>query len=61
MKKPTKVKAILNRDKPYDISSHRRFLGMANQLMKFYPNLAEKTGPLRDILKKGNDWIRGKP
>ena len=61
MKKPDKVKAILNMDKPYNISSLRRFLGMANQLMKFCPNLAEKTRPLRDMLKKGNDWIWGKP
>ena len=55
--KPTKVKAILNMDKPYDITSLRRFLGMANQLMKFCPNLAEKSRTLRDMLKKGNDWM----
>lgn len=29
----------------------RRLLGMTNQLGKFSPNLANKTGPLRDLLK----------
>ena len=61
MKKPTKVKAILNMDMPHDISSLKRFLGMANQLMKFRTNLAEKTRPLRGMLKKGNDCIWSKP
>ena len=27
--------------------------------MKFFPNLAEKTKPLRDLLKKDNAWVWG--
>ena len=42
MKKPAKVKVILNMDKPCDISSLGRFLGMANQLMKFCPKLSRE-------------------
>ena len=37
----------------------RRFLGMANQLGKFTPNLAEVTKPLRDLLRSKNSWTWG--
>ena len=47
-------------DVPEDVSSLRRFLGMVNQLMKFCPNLAERTQPLRDLLKKNNAWAWGR-
>ena len=59
-KDPSKVKAILEMEEPNDITSLRRFLGMTNQLMKFCPRLAEKTKPLRDLLKANNDWTWGK-
>ena len=54
---PAKVKAIVDIKDPEDIPSLRRFLGMVNQLMKFSPNLAEKTQQLRDLLKNGNSWV----
>ena len=50
---PRKVKAI--------VSELRRFLGMVNQLMKFCPDLAEKTHALRELLRKQNAWIWGQP
>ena len=56
-KDPKKVKAILEMKTPENVSDVRRFLGMVNQQMKFLPNLAEKTKPLRDLLHKENDWI----
>ena len=34
-----------------NISELRRFLGMANQLGKFTPNLAEITQPMRELSK----------
>ena len=46
-KDPSKVKAIADMAEPQDIASLRRFLGLVNHLMKFCPNLAEKTKPLK--------------
>ena len=56
---PDKVITILNMKEPTTISEVRRFLGMANQLCKFTPTLAEKSKPLRDLLSKQNQWIWG--
>ena len=36
-----------------------RFLGMANQLGKFIPNLSTVTHPLRDLLQMTNQWTWG--
>ena len=58
-KDPAKVKAIVEMETPRNVADVRRFLGMVNQLMKFVPNLAEKTKPLRDLLCKDKDWIWG--
>ena len=58
-KDPSKVKAIADMAEPQDIASLRRFLGLVNHLMKFCPNLAEKTKPLRDLLKKDSSWVWG--
>ena len=58
---PGKVKAIVDMAEPTDVSELRRFLGMVNQLMKFCPDLAEKTHALRELLRKQNAWIWGQP
>jgi len=58
-KDPSKVKAITDMAEPQDIADLRRFLGLVNHLMKFCPNLAEKTKPLRDLLKKESAWVWG--
>ena len=34
---------------------------MVNQQMKFLPNLAEMTKPIRDLLKKDTEWIWDSP
>ena len=44
---------------PQDIGDLRRLLGLVNHLMKFCPNLAEKTKPLQDLLKRENAWVWG--
>ncbi|KAI3356713.1 hypothetical protein L3Q82_003311 [Scortum barcoo] len=44
---------------PSNVSEVRRFLGMTNHLGKFLPHLAEKTRPLRDLLRKSNMWTWG--
>ena len=58
-KDPSKVKAITDMAEPQNIADLRRFLGLVNRLMKFCPNLAEKTKPLRDFLKKERAWVWG--
>ena len=52
---PDKIKAIQQAPKPSNVGDIRHFLGMANQMTKFTPNLAEVTKPLRDLLKKPVD------
>ena len=56
---PDKVNAILHMKDPTTVSEVRRFLGMANQLCKFTPTLAETAKPLRDLLSKQNQWVWG--
>ena len=55
----SKVKAIVGMTEPKDIGDLRRFLELVSHLMKFCPNLAEKTKPLRDLLKKEKAWVWG--
>jgi hypothetical protein len=47
---PDKVKAIVEMERPDNISGIRRFLGMVNQLNKFSPKITELTKPLRELL-----------
>ncbi|XP_061132648.1 uncharacterized protein K02A2.6-like [Syngnathus typhle] len=56
---PEKLNAVKAMKEPTNISEVRRFLGMANHLGKFLPHLAEKTRPLRDLLRKTNMWSWG--
>ena len=56
---PDKVAAIRKMKEPENVSEIRRFLGMANQLSKFTPHLANMTKPLRDLLSKENLWHWG--
>ena len=56
---PAKVEAIQQFKQPTNIKELRRFLGMANHLGKFTPNLAETTKALRDLLTTKNHWMWG--
>lgn len=51
---PNKVRAVTDMEEAEDASGVRRFLGMVNHLGNYLPHLAEKTQPLRDLLKKQN-------
>ncbi|KAK3098958.1 hypothetical protein FSP39_024697 [Pinctada imbricata] len=53
---PDKVRAINDMRAPTNVSELCRFLGMVNQLSKLMPNLAETTKPLRDLLRRENQW-----
>ena len=46
---------------PTNVSELRQFLGMANQLGKFTPNLTEITQPLYELLSKSKSWTWGPP
>ena len=56
---PGKTNAIMKMSPPRSVPELRRFMGMANQLGKFTPNLAEFTQPLRELLSKSRAWIWG--
>ena len=56
---PQKTAAILEMERPQNISELRRFMGMANQLGKFSPNLAELSQPLRELLSIKKAWLWG--
>ena len=58
---PDKIKAIQQTPRPNNVGDIRRFLGMANQMTKFTPNLAEVTKPLRDLLSSKNQWVWDPP
>lgn len=55
-----KVKAIQRMKEPTTVTEVRRFLGMANQMSKFTPELAEKAKPLRDLLAKKKPVVVGR-
>ncbi|KAI3369247.1 hypothetical protein L3Q82_007795 [Scortum barcoo] len=56
---PNKVSAVRAMKEPSNVSEVRHFLGMTNHLGKFLLHLAEKTRPLRDLLRKSNMWTWG--
>lgn len=53
---PEKVHAITAMPPPTNISEVRRFMGMANQLGKFCPQLANKAKPINELLSSKNGW-----
>ena len=42
---------------PKNVTEVRRFMGMVNQLGKFYPQLANVAKPIHELLGSKNDWI----
>ena len=41
---------------PSSVTELRRFMGMVNQMMKFSPNIAQISKPLRELLNTKNAW-----
>lgn len=54
---PEKIKAIVEMETPSDSRAVQRFLGMANYMLSFLPNLADVTLPLREVIKKSNRFV----
>ena len=53
----SKMEAVQEFPQPKTIKELRRFMGMANQMAKFNPDLAEASAPLRDLLSTKNHWV----
>jgi len=56
---PAETCAILQMEASNKISELRRFLGIADQLGKFSPRLAEISQPLRELLSPKQSWVWG--
>ena len=56
---PAKTSAIVNTGTPKSVSDLRMFLGMANQLGKFTPQLANMSQPLRELMSPKKAWQWG--
>ena len=56
---PEKTAAISSMKPPHNVTELRRFLGMANQLGKFSPHLAEYSQPPRELLHSKRVWVWG--
>ena len=54
---PEKVRALQEMESPKNLSELRRFLGLANYLSKFLPNLTETSTPLRNLTRKNVPWV----
>lgn len=53
----SKIEAITAVSQPQNKVELQRFLGMINFLGKYIPNLSEKTHPLRELLRKENEFV----
>ena len=56
---PDKVQGICDFQPCKNVSDVRSFMGMVNQLGKFSPRVATVSQPLRELLKKENQWCWG--
>ena len=54
---PDKTQAIMQTDRPKNVTEVRRYLEMLNQLSKFVPDLSSKTKPLHDLVSTKNLWV----
>ena len=58
---PGKVSAVVDMPPPNNVQETRTFLDMVNHLGKFAEQLADKTNPIRDLVKKETEWYWGQP
>ncbi|XP_003742224.1 uncharacterized protein LOC100899181 [Galendromus occidentalis] len=54
---PKKIKAIEEMARPENSKAVERFLGMVNYHLPFIPQLSDLTAPLREVIKKGNQFV----
>ncbi|XP_051973262.1 uncharacterized protein K02A2.6-like [Xyrauchen texanus] len=53
---PRKVEAVCNAPRPENVAQLRSFLGTCGFLMKFVPNYANLSEPLRKLTRQGQKW-----
>ena len=53
---PRKIDCIKSFSPPSDESTLRSFLGLVQQFSHYHPDLSQTCKPLRELLKKGNEW-----
>jgi len=53
---PKKIEAVCNAPRPENVQLLRSFLGTCGFLMKFIPNYANISEPLRKLTRKGQEW-----
>ena len=58
---PEKTKAVREFPQPTNVKELQRFNGMVNQLAKFILELASINEPLRQLLRKGNQFLWDQP
>lgn len=51
-----KTTAIIEMSASKDVPQLRSFLGMVNRLREIVPSIADKTQPLRDLLRSDASW-----
>jgi len=54
---PDKIRAIEALNRPTDIPSLRRFLGMVNYMQCYIPHLAKLASPLNRLLREDTQWV----
>ena len=54
---PSKVEAVIRMEKPTDVTGIQRIMGTVGYLAKFLPRLAEVSLPLRQLTKKGTEFL----
>jgi hypothetical protein len=58
---PKKTLAVQEFPRPQNVTELQRIMGMVNQLAKFLPNLSTLNEPLRQLLKKDQQWLWDQP
>ena len=53
---PSKVEAVLNMERPTDVTGVQRIMGTVGHLAKFLPRLSEVSEPLRQLTKKETEF-----
>ena len=54
-----RTKGLVNFERPHTVKAVQRFLGALNYVSIFYPNMAEDTSPLSDLLRKNQKFKWG--
>lgn len=55
-----RVRVITELKSPTNIKELQSILGMINYLRAFIPNMSEKVGPMRELLRKDSMWVWSK-